>query len=305
MEGGDSLGEKILITEVAPRDGLQILPRFVPTEVKTALIASLAEAGCEEIEAASFVSKKWVPQFSDAGEICRHFAGLYPNTIFTFLVPNLKGAQLAIDAGARQIFVTTSASVKHCRDNLNQSIDEVLEGAERIAELCNKHGVVYTASIAAAFGYSSDRDGVPEERVLSMISRFEKAGFGSVTLCDTAGEANPEKTFELCSSAIKCSGIPIGVHFHQNGGIEFANALAALKDGIRIFESAAGGLGGCPYVKKAKGNIATEKLVEMFRAMGYEIGIDPVLISECAEKAKKIRDEYGVPCELSDQTHSN
>lgn len=286
--------EHIQITEVAPRDGFQILPRLIPYEEKVRFIQSIIDAGCEEIEASSFVSPKWVPQMSDSEEICRYF-GSQKNTIMTYLVPNMRGAQRAIEAGTRQFFVTTSASVKHSRDNLNQTIEEVLSGAEKIAQLAAQHGVECTASIAAAFGYSPDPEGVSHDRVCQIAKRLADAGFSAITLCDTSGEANPANVAELCTKVIKSTDVPIGIHLHQAGGIEFANALAALQAGVRIFEAAAGGMGGCPYIKKAKGNIATEKLVKMFADMGYETGVDLKLIEQCAEQAKKIQAEYGTP----------
>ncbi len=286
--------DHILITEVAPRDGFQILPRLIPFEEKVKFIQSIIDAGCEEIEASSFVSPKWVPQMSDSEAVCRYF-GSQKKATMTYLVPNLRGAQRAVDAGTRQFFVTTSASVKHSRENLNQTIEEVLSGAEKIAQLAAQHGVECTASIAAAFGYSQDPEGVSNERVCQIAKRLADAGFSAITLCDSSGEANPVSVADLCAQVIECTGVPIGIHLHQAGGIEFANALAALQAGVRVFEAAVGGLGGCPYIKKAKGNIATEKLVKMFTDMGYETGVDIRLIEQCAEQAERIQSEYGTP----------
>ncbi|RGX55638.1 MULTISPECIES: hydroxymethylglutaryl-CoA lyase [Anaerotruncus] len=284
----------IQITEVAPRDGFQILPRRIPLAEKITLIEKLIRAGCEEIEAASFVSPKWVLQMADSAEICKAFAGRR-ETELTYLVPNLRGAQLAVEAGARQLFVTTSASDKHSRENLNQTIEEVLAGAKEIARLAYAHGVTCTASIAAAFGYSPDPHGVSREQVCSMAKTLADAGFSALTLCDTSGEADPDGIAFLCDATACAVDLPLGVHLHQAGGIEYANALAALQSGVRIFEAAVGGLGGCPYIKKAKGNIATETLVRMFHAMGYETGIDLKKLEECAARAKALQAAYGTP----------
>lgn len=289
------LGSHVHITEVAPRDGFQILPgRQIPLEEKLQFIQSLIDAGCLEIEASSFVSPKWVPQLADSEEVCLHFSDI-TDTVMTYLVPNLKGAERAVKAGARQIFVTTSASNLHSRENLNQTIQEVLDGAALIAGLAREKGVVCTASVAAAFGYSRDPEGVSEERVCLMAKKLAAAGFTALTLCDTAGEGNPANVARICGQVIDCTGIPIGIHLHQAGGIEYANALAAFQAGIRVFESAAGGMGGCPYVPKAKGNIATETLVRMFHSMGIETGVDPELIQRCAVRAKEIQTIYGRP----------
>jgi hydroxymethylglutaryl-CoA lyase len=279
---------------VAPRDGFQILPQKIPFQEKADLIESLINAGCEEIEASSFVSPKWVPQLSDAEDICKRF--LHQNKCkMTYLVPNMRGALRAIESGANQIFVTTTASALHSRENLNQTIEEVLEGARQIADYAKERGVVCTATVGAAFGYSRDPEGVSKERVCRNVQILADAGFSSISLCDTSGEAHPDLVYDLCTEVLKQSDIPIGIHLHQAGGIEFANALAALQAGIRIFESSAGGLGGCPYITNAKGNIATEKLVKMFHQMGYKTGIDLEKIELCSETAKKIQSTYGTP----------
>lgn len=284
--------KKIKITEVAPRDGFQILPKYIPLGKKADLIYRLIDAGCKEIEASAFVSPKWVPQMADSAELVKLFEN-EQRSILTYLVPNFKGAQRAIDAGVKQLFVTTSASIKHARDNLNQTIDEVLEGAEAIAELAKKNNVVYTASIACAFGYELDPEPVPVERVCQMVKRLSAAGYNAVTLCDTSGHANPESVKELCNAVLASTSVELGIHLHQAEGIEFANALAALECGVELFESAAGGMGGCPFVKKAKGNIATETLIKMFGAMGYETDIEPEKMAECAKIAQDIKANYG------------
>lgn len=285
----------IKIVEVAPRDGFQILPSFIPTKEKITLINALVEAGCDEIEASSFVSPKWIPQLRDAEEICRHLqaCGAEKKAEITYLVPNMKGAELGAKAGVCHIFVTTSASPLHCRENLNQTIDEVFTGAKQIAAFAKERGLGVTVSIAAAFGYARDPEGVPVERVLTLMHRMEDAGFAKVNLCDTAGEANPKGVYDLCTKALNSLKIPVSVHLHQRGGIEFANALAAADAGVRIFEAAVGGLGGCPYVPKAKGNIATEKLVRMFREIGYAVRANPDLLDACAVTAKGIQVAHG------------
>jgi len=282
---------RIKIIEVGPRDGLQILNKFIPTQMKIDWISSLLQAGCDEIEASSFVASKWVPQLADAGEVCKHFSTGFPERL-TYLVPNMKGAERAIEFGAKHLFVTTSASELHSMKNLNQTIKQVLEGAQRIAEYAARNSVHYTASIAASFGYSEDPTGVKQETVEMMVDTFQKAGFAAVTLCDTSGQAAPTQVYELCGRIVEKARIPIGVHLHQNGGIEFANALMALSAGVRIFESAAGGLGGCPYIKNARGNIATEKLVEMLKSCGYELQVDQSAINNCADVGKSFQNQY-------------
>jgi hydroxymethylglutaryl-CoA lyase len=283
---------KIRIVEVAPRDGFQILNTFIPTEAKIGFIKSLIDAGCEEIQASSFVSPKWIPQLRDAEIVCENFRSSSVSEM-TYLIPNTKGAQRAVASGAKRIFVTTSASALHCRENLNQTIDDVFKGAEGIAVYAKKNGIYCAGSIAASFGYSRDTEKITKEKIEKLVKRLEAAGFSSVNLSDTSGEANPFYVYDLCSSVLKITTMPVSVHLHQRGGIEFANALAALNAGIRIFESATGGLGGCPNVPNAKGNIATEKLVGMFHEMGFQTNVNLELIEKCANTAKQMERDYG------------
>jgi len=240
----------------------------------------------------------------DSGALCGHFLN-QDKTIMTYLIPNLHGAHLAIEAGAKQFFLTTSASEKHSKENLNQTIEEALHGAKKVAELAKQHSVIYTASIATAFGYAKDPMSVPAERVYMMLESLTKAGFSSIVLCDTSGDANPDYVFELCSKAMEITPLPLGIHLHQANGIEFANAYAAFKAGIRIFEAAAGGMGGCPFVKNAKGNIATELLAGMFHSMGYDTGIDLERLRQCAQQAKHILEQYGVSENVDDSYAEN
>lgn len=293
--------KRIEVTEVAPRDGFQILPQKIPFQEKANFIQSLIDAGCQEIEASSFVSPKWVPQLSDAEDICKLFLKQNKCTM-TYLVPNMRGAVKAIESGTKQLFVTTTASELHSRENLNQTIEQVLDGAIQIANYAKERGIICTATVGAAFGYSRDPEGVSMERVCRNVQILADAGFSAISLCDTSGEAHPDMVYDLCVKVQQQSDIPIGIHLHQAGGIEFANALAALQAGVRIFESAAGGLGGCPYIKNAKGNIATEKLVKMFHQMGYQTGIDLDKMESCAETAKNIQSAYGTQkcCESQD-----
>ena len=285
---------KIHITDVTPRDGFQILPRLIPLEEKLKFVQSLLDAGCAEIQAGSFVNPKWVPQMKYSADLCGHFRS-QEKALMTYMIPNLRGAQFAIDAGAKHFSLTISASEKHSRDNTNQTINEALHGAVEVAKLAKEHGVTCRASIATAFGYADDPDDVPVERICRMLEVFEKTEFAAINLSDTSGDANPEYVFELCSMAAKTTSLPLSIHLHQAGGVEFANAYAAFKAGIRIFESAAGGLGGCPFVKNAKGNIATELLVGMFHSIGYETGIDLERMRHCAIRAKEIQEMYGMP----------
>jgi len=286
--------KQIHIVEVTARDGFQILPRVIPLEVKRAFIQSLLDAGCREIQAGSFVNPKWVPQMQYTAELCEYFRPPQ-KAVMTYMVPNLRGAQNAIDAGAAHFSLTISASEKHSRDNVNRTVDEAMADAIEVAKLAKERGVTCRGSIATAFGYAADPDGVSIERVIGMIEALEAAGFAAINMSDTSGDAHPDHVFELCSRATQATSLPLSVHLHQADGVEFANLYAAFQAGIRAFESAAGGLGGCPFAKGAKGNVATEKLVALFHTMGYDTGIDLERIRVVAERAKEIQRDYGTP----------
>lgn len=275
------------IVEVGPRDGLQPEPVFIETASKIKLINMLTEAGCKRIEVTSFVSPKWVPQMADAKEV---FEGIEkrPGTVYNALIPNLKGLELALQCGLQEVVTIMSTSESHNKKNLNRSVAESLKEVEQINQIAKRHGVRVRSYIATVFGCPIEGATLPE-KALEIALALESFGSYEISLGDTTGMANPDSAYAIPKMiAEKLTTARLAVHYHKYFGMEFANNIASYNAGIRIFDGAAGGLGGCPYAPGAKGNCQTEILTEMFRRMGVETGIDQAKIEEAGEYAQTL-----------------
>lgn len=262
----------ILIREVGPRDGFQSWPEFVPTERKLEIIRLLIEAGVREMETTSFVSPKAIPQMRDAADV---LAGApRAGCIHSPLVPNLKGATLALDSGADKLVVVISASNAHNLANVRRTVDESLSDLRAIFELARQRGKPVVGSIAVAFGCPYQGD-VPEDDVYRLAEAYISGGAASVILADTTGMATPPRMIQLVKGfARRFPEIPFSLHLHNNRGTAMANLYAALEAGAGMFDTALGGIGGCPNVPQAAGNLATEDVVYMLEDMGCDTGID-------------------------------
>jgi hydroxymethylglutaryl-CoA lyase len=263
---------------VGLRDGLQSIKSIMPTAAKKAWIAAEAAAGVREIEVASFVPPRLLPQMADAAEIVTH-ALTIPGLTVLALVPNLRGAEDAIRAGAHKIALPLSASETHSKANLRKSHAEVLEDVRRIAELVRSQPPDrrpgFEGNVSTAFGCTLE-GAVPEGKVVELAEALIEAGCDEVGLSDTTGYANPaqvRRLVRLVRSAVGRERMN-SVHLHNTRGLGLANALAAMEEGITTLDSSLGGLGGCPYAPGASGNIVTEDLVFMLDAMGLRTGID-------------------------------
>jgi hydroxymethylglutaryl-CoA lyase len=271
-------GIDVLVSEVGPRDGLQSIKSIMPTEAKKAWIAAEAAAGVREIEVCSFVSPKLLPQMADAAEVVR-YACTIPGLTVLALVPNFKGAENAIAAGAHKIALPLSASETHSRANLRKSHAEVLDDVRKIAALVGSlpadRRPGFEGNVSTAFGCTLEGR-VPEDKVVELAAALMAAGCDEVGLSDTTGYANPAQLKRLIRLVRKEVGHDrlSGVHLHNTRGLGLANALAALEEGVTTLDSSLGGLGGCPYAPGASGNIVTEDLVFMLDAMGLKTGID-------------------------------
>lgn len=268
----------ILVSEVGPRDGLQSIDRVLGLEAKKRWIKAEAAAGVKEIEVGSFVNYKALPQMADTAELVKYGCTL-PGLTVAVLVPNLRGAMSAIEAGAHKISIPVSASETHSLRNVNrtheQMINEVRQIRARINELPEAERPYFEAGIATAFGCSIEGH-VPEEIVVRLAEELLNAGAEEVGLSDTTGYANPaqiRRRIQLVHNAVGSDKLT-GVHLHNTRGLGLANALAALDEGITTLDSSLSGLGGCPAAPGASGNIVTEDLVFMLEAMGYDTGID-------------------------------
>ena len=271
-------GIDVLVSEVGPRDGLQSIKTIMPTAAKKAWIAAEAAAGVREIEVCSFVPARLLPQMADAAEIVR-YARTIPGLTVLALVPNFKGAENAIEAGAHKIALPLSASETHSKANLRKTHAEVMDEVRKIAGLIRAlppdQRPGFEGNVATAFGCTLE-GAVPEDKVVELARRLMEAGVDEIGLSDTTGYANPAQLRRL----IKLVRAEIGtdrlssIHLHNTRGLGLANALAALEEGITTLDSSLGGLGGCPYAPGASGNIVTEDLVFMLDAMGLRTGID-------------------------------
>lgn len=268
---------EVFVHEVGTRDGLQSVPAFVPTELKKRWCSEEFRAGVREIEVCSFVPAKLIPQFADAAEVVRHALTIEGLTV-AVLVPNMKGAELALQHGVHKINYVISASESHNRANVRRSTEESALDFERIVDLCRAQPPAarpqIVGGISTALGCTIEGK-VSEESVRRLALRLVKAGADELILADTVGYADPaavRRLFSVVKSEI--GEVPVTAHFHDTRGLGLANVLAALDVGVRAFDASLGGLGGCPYAPGASGNISTEDLVFMLDSMGLETGVD-------------------------------
>ncbi len=267
------LPERVTIYEVGPRDGLQNEARQVPTPEKIRFIDALVEAGLHNIEITSFVSPKWIPQLADAAEVARSVrrpAGVRMSA----LVPNRRGLDNAMAGGMKEIAVFLSASETHNKKNVNKTIAETLNAFDEVISPARAAGLKVRAYVSTVFGCPYEGE-VDPRAVLSLSARLLDMGVYQISLGDTIGVANPRQVEDVLGQVLAAHPADaIAVHFHDTQGTALANCLVSLTMGIRTIDSAAGGLGGCPYAPGAAGNLATEDLVSMLHAMGIQTGVD-------------------------------
>ncbi len=269
--------DRVHICEVVARDGFQNEAVFVETADKIALIDALSETGVAKIEATAFVSPKAVPALRDAAQV---MAGIRraPGVIYSALVPNLRGALAALEAGADELNLVFSASDSHNLANVRMTSTESLRAFEGIFGLARAHGKPVAVTIATSFGCPFEGP-VEARRVLDFYRRCLAMGASGMALADTTGMGNPAQVERLVDAALALSpATPLGLHFHNTRGVGLANALAAYKAGARRFDAALGGIGGCPFAPGATGNICTEDTVHMFEEMGVSTGTNLSLL---------------------------
>ncbi|HVJ55292.1 MAG TPA: hydroxymethylglutaryl-CoA lyase [Aliidongia sp.] len=263
----------LIVQEVAPRDGLQIEPVWVPTADKIALIDELSAVGFHRIEAGSFVSPAAIPNLRDGAAV---FASIdrRPDCIYTALVPNRKGAERAVAADADEINMVVSVSETHNRANMRMSCAQSFAGFGEAIEALGPNGPMLNGTVATAFGCPFEGRIAPR-RVLAFIERHLALGMRGITLADTTGMANPRQVTDLVRQALTLVGPQaLTLHFHNTRGLGLANVLAAWEAGARRFDASLGGLGGCPFAPGATGNICTEDLVHMCHEMRIATGLD-------------------------------
>jgi len=271
-------GQHILISEVGPRDGLQSIKSIMPLAAKKAWIDAEAAVGVTEIEVGSFVPAKLLPQLADTAEVVRH-ARAIPGLTVAVLVPNLKGAEAAIAAGAHKITIPLSVSETHSLKNVRRTHAEMLDEVRGIVALLRTLPVLerpkFEGGLSTAFGCTIEGV-VSADKVVALAEALMHAGCDEVGLSDTTGYANPVQIKDLVCRVRAAVGerAVSSLHLHNTRGLGLANVLAGLEVGVSAFDSSLAGLGGCPFAPGASGNIVTEDLVFMLEAMGLQTGIN-------------------------------
>ncbi len=261
------------VVEVGPRDGLQNEAAAITLETKVELVERLAAAGFANVEAAAFVSPKWVPQMADSAEVMARIARR-PGTTYSALVPNVRGMEAALAAGVGEVVVFSAASEAFAQRNINCSIAESIARFEPVAAMARDAGVRLRGSISCALGCPY-QGAVAPAAVADVVRRMADLGCDDVDIADTIGVGTPgavQAVFEACARVLPMQRL--AGHFHDTYGQALANVLAALELGVASFHASVAGLGGCPYAKGATGNVATEDLLYMLHGLGLHTGVD-------------------------------
>ncbi|WP_296942612.1 hydroxymethylglutaryl-CoA lyase [uncultured Massilia sp.] len=277
-----NLPHNVKIVEVGPRDGLQNEKENVGAAVKIELVDRLSRAGFANVEAASFVSPKWVPQMATSGEVMAGIARR-PGTIYSALTPNMQGFEAALAARADEVVIFGSASEAFSQKNINCSIAESIARFEPVARAAKEHGLRLRGSISCSFGCPYQGE-VPLGAVADVVGRMRDLGCDEIDIADTIGVSTPRKTQAVMETAARAFALErIAGHFHDTYGQALANIYASLEVGVAIFHASVAGLGGCPYAKGATGNVATEDVIYMLDGLGIETGIDLAQVVDAGE----------------------
>ncbi|TDE40429.1 hydroxymethylglutaryl-CoA lyase [Antarcticimicrobium sediminis] len=291
------MGERVEIFEVGPRDGLQNEKRPIPVSEKVALVDCLSRAGFSRIECASFVSPKWVPQMAGSAEV---LAGItrVPGLRYAALTPNMRGFQDAVAAGADEVAVFAAASEGFSKANINASIAESIARFAPIMEAARDIEMPVRGYISCVSDCPYDGP-TPPDKVAEVADMLFTMGCYEISLGDTIGQGTPERIAAMLRAVL--DHVPadrLAGHYHDTAGRALANIDASLELGLRVFDAAVGGLGGCPYAPGAAGNVATEAVQEHLERLGYETGLDAAVIAEAADMARAMRVGTGAGKEI-------
>lgn len=277
---------RIYFNEVVTRDGFQIEPHFIPTEDKVKLINELSQCGFAKIEVTSFTSPKAIPMLRDAEEVMGKISRI-SGVEYTVLVPNLRGAERALESHADELNLVMSTSETHNLANLRMGREKSFSSLAEVIRFVNGK-IPINVSLSTAFGCPMEGN-VPQGVVETFAQQFADLGVRGLTICDTTGMANPAQVAKMASDLQKkFSYLQLTFHFHNTRGMGLANVLAAVQSGIVRFDGSLGGLGGCPYAPGASGNISSEDAIHMLDAMGYETGMDIPRLLNLARELPKI-----------------
>ena len=291
-----TLPKSVTLIEVGARDGLQNQKKYVPVEKKLELIERSVAAGVKRIQVASFVHPRLVPQMADAEELCARLPD-HDGVQYNGLILNMRGLERAHKAGLQHIDTGVPASETLSRKNANSTIGEGMQRMEAILLKARAYGISVRMGVQTAFGCVYDGD-IPQDRVVSMCKRFLEMGIDELTIADSSGMGNPAQVKRMMQEIMPLAGeTPVVLHLHDTRGMGIANMYAALECGVRNFDTSFGGLGGCPFIEGAKGNIATEDSANMLHGLGIESGID---ISQVAAISRDLETffEFELPAKL-------
>ena len=272
----------VLWTDVAARDGLQNIEDTISTAAKVALVRGLLDAGVTRVEATSFVSPDWVPQLADAAAVLAAVEGDIAR--IRVLVPNLRGLEMALAHGVRNVLVTIAATDSFNRRNVNRSVDESLDEVSHIVELAGKRECTVDAAISVSFGCPFEGVVAPE-RVVALCSELARRGVAEVGVADTIGVATPVDVTRM--TVLAAEAVPVerlSLHVHDTRGLGVANVVAAFESGIRRFDGSVGGIGGCPFAPRSTGNVCSEDALQALVALGAVTGIDLEAMCGVAEE---------------------
>lgn len=273
----------VSLCDVGPRDGFQFEQTPIPTDLKVEVIAALAEAGVPRIQATSFVHPTWVPQMADAEEVMARLPEC-DGVLYTGLVLNPRGLERAMDAGLRCVDISIATNEQHSRDNANMTVEEGLNAAVAMVQTARQHDVEAQVGFQTVFGYAAPGD-TPLNHVLAMARRFRNLGIESLSLADTTGLANPVMIKERVQAVREVmDDVPLVLHVHDTRGLGLANVVAALEVGVDRFDTSLGGLGGCPFIPGAAGNIATEDTAYLLDQLGIQTGIDRNAVARASQR---------------------
>ena len=299
MKAGN--GKRLFVNEVATRDGFQMEARFIPTDDKIALIDRLGTLGYAKIEVTSFTSAKAIPALRDGEEVMQRIVR-QPGVVYTALVPNLRGAERALESRIGEFNIVMSVSETHNLGNLRMTREQSFAQLAEVIALARQAGVPVNVSLSCVFGCPMEGE-VPLAGVLEWIGRFAALQVRGITLCDTTGMAFPTQVQALCEAVMaRHPGLQWTAHFHNTRGMGLANTLAAVEAGIERLDMSLGGIGGCPYAPGATGNVATEDVVHMLQCMGYDTGMDLNGLIDAASELEALV-QHDLPSQVSRAGH--
>lgn len=277
------------LCEVGPRDGFQFEETPIPTALKIEIIRALSAAGLPRIQATSFVHPRWVPQMADAEEVLAAVSDLRDSTIISALILNVKGLERAIASGVEHVDLSIATNEQHSADNANMTVQEGIRMAEDIIDAAVANDMSIQMGFQTVFGYRESGD-TDIEFVADLVKEFAAKGVESISLADSTGLANPVLMKKYLETLLPLAGtVPVVLHLHDTRGLGLANVVAALECGVTRYDTSLGGLGGCPFIPGATGNIATEDMVHLCDSLGIQTGVALARVAACSRRMETHR----------------